>query len=269
MFCKNCGTQNQDGARFCAGCGADLTPAPAQPVYQAPVQQAPVQQAPVQPAPQLKLNPKTVTTLIVVVITIMSLIFGILSTFGLYEVEIKSETVTKSGSNKETDKSSGEADLEDYYEVYLENWGDRVDEAEEADSELTGGPVFVLIGNLVFGIVNLLIAVAGVLYLLKLYMGMPYYDMILGAVTKGKAPTKLMALAGAVASLIQMLLLWIFPMKSVVKMGEDTTITTTNAVQVNAMTWIMLILCVLIIVVDFLKNNKNKMPRPVATYPQQ
>jgi len=25
MFCKNCGTQNSDGARFCAKCGADLS----------------------------------------------------------------------------------------------------------------------------------------------------------------------------------------------------------------------------------------------------
>lgn len=48
MICNNCGRQNEDGVRFCIGCGADLTAAP-QPTYQAP--QAPYQapQAPYQP----------------------------------------------------------------------------------------------------------------------------------------------------------------------------------------------------------------------------
>lgn len=50
MFCKNCGAENYDGARFCVGCGADLTPAPAQPVYEQPVYEQPVYQAPVQEA---------------------------------------------------------------------------------------------------------------------------------------------------------------------------------------------------------------------------
>ena len=268
MFCKNCGTQNQDGARFCAGCGADLTPAPAQPVYQAPVQQAPVQQAPVQQAPQLNLNPKTITTIIVALITVLALVFGILNTFGLYEVEVKTEVVSKDEEgNKDKNDGKVETDLADYYEQ-LEDWDDALDMWEEQDAKVIGGPVWTLIANLVFGIVNLLIAVIGVLYLLKMYMGMPYYDMILGKTTRGQAPTKLMALVGAAASLIQMLILWIFPLKIETK-GEWGSSTTTSAVQVNAMTWIMLILCVLIIVVDFMKNNKNKMPRPAATYPQQ
>jgi len=58
MFCKNCGAENYDGARFCVGCGSELTTAPAQPVYQEPVYQepvyqepAPVYEAPVQTAP--------------------------------------------------------------------------------------------------------------------------------------------------------------------------------------------------------------------------
>lgn len=262
MFCKNCGTQNQDGARFCAGCGADLTPAPAQPVYQAPVQQAPAQQA-----PQLNLNPKTITTIIVALITVLALVFGILNTFGLYEVEVRTENVTKSEGEKNTEKGKFDTDLADYYES-LEDWDETLDYYEEIDAKVVGGPVWTLIANLVFGIVNLLIAVIGVLYLLKMYMGMPYYDMILGKTTKGQAPTKLMALVGAAASLIQMLILWIFPLK-VETESEWGSSTTTSAVQVNAMTWIMLILCVLIIVVDFMKNNKNKMPRPAATYPQQ
>lgn len=44
MFCQKCGTQNEDTARFCEGCGAELTPAaaptaaPVTPTYTAPVQ---------------------------------------------------------------------------------------------------------------------------------------------------------------------------------------------------------------------------------------
>jgi len=41
MFCKNCGTDNLDTARFCVGCGTDLTAAPQQPVYEEPAYQAP------------------------------------------------------------------------------------------------------------------------------------------------------------------------------------------------------------------------------------
>ena len=48
MFCKNCGTENLDTAKFCVGCGNDLTAAPAEPVYEAPVYEAPVYEAPVE-----------------------------------------------------------------------------------------------------------------------------------------------------------------------------------------------------------------------------
>ncbi len=53
MFCPSCGKTNPDDARFCDGCGSDMTaakvsppppPPPPPPAYQAPV--APVYQAP-------------------------------------------------------------------------------------------------------------------------------------------------------------------------------------------------------------------------------
>ena len=52
MFCKNCGTDNLDTARFCVGCGTDLTAAPAEPVYEEPAVQEPVYQEPVYQAPE-------------------------------------------------------------------------------------------------------------------------------------------------------------------------------------------------------------------------
>lgn len=63
MFCKNCGDQIHDGAKFCQRCG---TPAPvAQPVQQTggesavsqPVQQAGGESAVSQPAPLHQLQP--------------------------------------------------------------------------------------------------------------------------------------------------------------------------------------------------------------------
>lgn len=52
MFCSNCGTKNEDGAKFCANCGAafeEKTEAAA--VESAPVESAPVETAPVETAP--------------------------------------------------------------------------------------------------------------------------------------------------------------------------------------------------------------------------
>ena len=58
MFCQNCGTKLNDGARFCSNCGASIgnVPVPAAaPVVEAPVAPAPVAapvvEAPVAPAP--------------------------------------------------------------------------------------------------------------------------------------------------------------------------------------------------------------------------
>ncbi len=57
MFCSQCGTNNADGAAFCAGCGAPLENE--QTVKQeAPVQDTPVQpEAPVYQAPQNDFQP--------------------------------------------------------------------------------------------------------------------------------------------------------------------------------------------------------------------
>ena len=50
MFCKNCGKELANDARFCDGCGATMfAESVATPVQQVPVQQVPVQQVPVQP----------------------------------------------------------------------------------------------------------------------------------------------------------------------------------------------------------------------------
>jgi len=56
MFCSKCGTQYEEGTKFCAGCGAALAQAPAQepeqPTVQPQVYQQPVQQPYQQPVYQ-------------------------------------------------------------------------------------------------------------------------------------------------------------------------------------------------------------------------
>ena len=46
MKCNKCGLENENGAKFCASCGAPAEQAPATPVQEAPVQQQIPQQAP-------------------------------------------------------------------------------------------------------------------------------------------------------------------------------------------------------------------------------
>ena len=64
-FCPNCGSQLNEGARFCAACGSPVAapapvaepapaPAPAEPVYQAPAE--PVYQAPAELVAELERN---------------------------------------------------------------------------------------------------------------------------------------------------------------------------------------------------------------------
>ena len=52
MFCKNCGKELANDAKFCDACGATMAaPAVETPVQQAPVQQVSVQQVPVEQVP--------------------------------------------------------------------------------------------------------------------------------------------------------------------------------------------------------------------------
>lgn len=84
MFCENCGSQNVDGAKFCASCGAPLAAAqPVQPVEQ-PRYQEPQprfdynysyqQPQPVQPAPQGKSAGAIVVYMISGALAVLSII---------------------------------------------------------------------------------------------------------------------------------------------------------------------------------------------------
>ena len=58
MFCKYCGTQNSDNAKFCPTCGEELNPVQAQPVHTPPIQAQPViVQVPAAPYTPAQPNP--------------------------------------------------------------------------------------------------------------------------------------------------------------------------------------------------------------------
>lgn len=102
-FCPNCGTQCEDNAVFCAGCGNKLAApaAPQQPVYQAP--QQPVYQAPATaPAAPGNLADTVRKNLkiIIAVIAAVGLLVGIMNLFGTYDVKVTASYMGQSASQE-------------------------------------------------------------------------------------------------------------------------------------------------------------------------
>ncbi len=122
MFCTKCGTNNNDGAKFCAGCGAPMASdertvyAPVEPTPVAPVEpQAPVY-APVEPvapapAPQKpkKNNTGLIVGIIVGVLVVIGAVIAILFATGVFETgSSKEETTTEETGKKKQDKDEQE-----------------------------------------------------------------------------------------------------------------------------------------------------------------
>ncbi len=115
MFCPNCGTNNNEGVKFCSGCGAPMGTNNAAPVEPAPVYapvepQAPVY-APVEPvapapAPQKpKKNTGLIVGIIVGVLVIIGAVIAILFATGTFDTDSKKEeTKTEETDNKKQDK---------------------------------------------------------------------------------------------------------------------------------------------------------------------
>lgn len=263
MFCKNCGAANQDGARFCAGCGAELqAPVQQAPVYQEPVQQpyaAPVQQPAQRPAAApSNLTPAGIMRMLVVVVTVLSLIFGIMNLFGTYEIEQTTKTVTKTEDDKETDKDSTDVELEEMYED-LEDFEDYIDELkDEDDVKVSGSPRWIQIGNIVFGIVCVVVLAIGALYLLKVFNNNPLYDQYIGKIAKGKSPAFITAGLGAIGALLQILMyLLLATFKVTVESGSYENTSTTSWAP-HWTSWVALVVFAAIVAYDMLVLNKKK-----------
>ncbi len=122
MFCRKCGKQLPDGARFCTGCGANLEETPVTPVT--PVETAAPVAAPEAPAAApKKLNVKKLAIFIIVPLLIIGIGLGVF--FGIQ-------------AKKEADAAAEEARLEEAYDKAMDLLKDRqYEQALAAFKEIT------------------------------------------------------------------------------------------------------------------------------------
>lgn len=75
-YCKNCGTNNEEGVAYCAGCGATMDAGYQSPVsYQQPAYQQPAYQQPVYQQPAAPVVPGKGLSITAMVLGIISLVF--------------------------------------------------------------------------------------------------------------------------------------------------------------------------------------------------
>ena len=118
MFCSNCGTNNNEGAKFCSGCGAPMgvnnaapvEPTPVAPVY-APVEPqtpvyAPVEPVAPAPAPQKpkKNNTGLIVGIIVGVLVVIGAVIAVLFATGTFDTDSKKEETTTEETDKKQNK---------------------------------------------------------------------------------------------------------------------------------------------------------------------
>lgn len=110
-------------------------------------------------------------------------------------------------------------------------------------SQIDGNFMGVL-GNILFGLINLVIGAVGILYFLKNQMNMPYYDNFVVKFLKVKEPAFLMGVAGAAGALVQ------FLCYKLVDVGP-------TSLNVHWITWVLLVVYVVLAVVDKFVVNKK------------
>lgn len=79
-------------------------------------------------------------------------------------------------------------------------------EIVEGFDELGDSFIAGVIGTVLFGLINIIIAAAGVFYFLKYKSNMPYYDQFIAKNIKVDDPTLLIGAVGAGAALLQVIL---------------------------------------------------------------
>jgi len=98
-----------------------------------------------------------------------------------------------------------------------------------------------ILGNILFGLINLVIGAVGILYFLKNQMNMPYYDNFVAKFLKVKEPAFLMGVAGAAGALVQFLCYKLID----------------GSLNVHWITWVLLVVYVVLAVVDKFVVNKK------------
>lgn len=242
MVCNQCGTANQDGVKFCMGCGAMLNGAPEQPA-------APVRR-PVRPVK--KQAPMGPVKLLVIVLTVLALIFGVVHLFVDYVIESKTTNIVNNDGDKSIDKG------EEYYfksQIYQMIEDEELKEAkeaiEEADGKLTGSYVWLQIGNILGGIGCILVAVVGVLYVVG------FYDQIFGNLLKGRSALCAMGLGGAAFSVLH-LICYVFGGIKMVAEHEDVITKATATFGAHWTVWAFLIISLLAVIYDLKVLTRKK-----------
>lgn len=107
-------------------------------------------------------------------------------------------------------------------------------------SQINGNFMGIL-GNILFGLINLVIGAVGILYFLKNQMNMPYYDNFVAKYLKVKEPAFLMGIAGAAGALVQFLCY---------KLVD-------GSLNIHWITWVLLVVYAALAVVDKFVLNKK------------
>ena len=290
MVCNQCGAENQEGVKFCAGCGNLLA---AETV-------AEVAPAAVRPARTPKGKPINGTLKIMVIVFVaLTMLFGMCHLFVDYVVSGKGVSIEKAEEGKSIYKSDIYAfksslynemqealdeekeALEDMleereeilanfeeeygvaYDEYLENMEEMGADEEsirevrkefESTTKIKGGFGWMKAANIFGGIFCILIAAIGVLYLLKNVV--PVYDLAFGKLFKGRTALFVMGLAGAVVSLLQ-LLMASFTKVTRIERFEGELEKTSYKYGAHWTVWAFLIISVLFVVYD-MATAKNK-----------
>ena len=224
MFCKYCGTPSETDV--CPNCAAKQAQPKPQPQAQPKAQNA-------TGAGDIIQLVKTNLHYIIAGIAVLAFIWGILNVFSVFHVNAKA-------------KAMGERESE-YISVS--------DFAEGMDS-MDSSAATVYIGNIIFGLACLAVAAIGVLYFLKVFKNMPYYDQFIGSKLQYR-PAFMMGALGAGGALLQM----IFYLFCSTKMGFGRFSIKLSA-GVNWTTWLMLVLFAALAVVDKFVLEEKQTPAP-------
>ncbi len=228
MFCPKCGTQCADNAQFCAACGNRLS-APAAPAA------TPV---PAAPATAFSVNSlmdqlKQYKHILIITLAVIAFVLALFNFGGQFDI---TATVSYNGNSE---SSSGSV----------------------ADVIESGEYPLIFIGNLLFGLANLVIAAVATLLFLKEFKNLPYYDNFVAKVIK-LSPLFLMGVVGAGAALLQ-ILFYAFSGESETFFGQ----TIRMSFGANWTTWVFMFVYAGLAVLDKLVLNKKEKPAAVVDAP--
>lgn len=252
MVCNQCGTENQDGVKFCAGCGNEVTAAP-----------IPAREPAARPARAPKSAPVSgLVKILVAVMVVLALIFGVSHLFVDYVIPGKVVTIAKGEESKSYNKEETYSYKSTIYTAIQDQ---TLQEAKEAldeqgdlmDTEykLKGSLLWLQLGNILGGLGCILVAIVGVLYLIKGIV--PVYDMVFGTLFKGRTAMFVMGLVGLAVSVAHMILVS-FSKIRYVEITEEMTTRTTAGFQAHWTIWAFAVICVVAAVYDLGVNSRKK-----------